>query len=72
MSLHPGGSTENTLSPLRSSLPGWALSAADGSQGKGGTQSYTACEKGAVLMSCSMTTTSVSVSRSPMGPRVLT
>lgn len=53
-------------------LFGSARSAAVTVQGSGGTQAWTAGEKGAVLMSFSSSSTSVSVSRSPMGPSVRT
>ena len=61
MSRHPGGSTEHTRSARKSRRPGSVRSASDASHGSDGTHACTASEKGAVGMSCSMRSTSVSV-----------
>ena len=53
-------------------LSGSLMSACVTFQGRGGTQACTAGEKGLVLMSFSSSSTSVSVSRSPMVPSVRT
>mmetsp|Transcript_62634 Transcript_62634/g.198322 ORF Transcript_62634/g.198322 Transcript_62634/m.198322 type:complete len:334 (-) Transcript_62634:323-1324(-) len=72
MSRQPGGSTEQMLYSRRSIRLGSARSSSPTLQGSAGTHWCTATVNGEVLTSCSITSTSVSVSLSPMVPRVRT